>query len=335
MDNEARQQLIAIVKQYGLSICDEPGRLEGLLNDTCGRCKKEIRLLINTLKAGVVKDLQSGHNNNTSLKLLLSLVSKNLEDELSLSSDGAIWAAQSWAAALGLMTNLSPGLSAREEIDNILQSPDYIPQNLIEFLKRDLKKEFMADAAVWEGYTIEEHTTMALNQFEKYFSHSSLPGEFSVDTFRMILALHDIGVSAAVIEGTKRGLDKREAKKVGAPKYTAEFMESVMGRLSYDRKEINVAKALVSDNPIGNYLVSGNFQIASIKRMANESGMKMIDFFELLLIFYMVDAGSYTEDAGGQKALDYLFIFDTYQQKMTFSRDTLIKINKLRKALSW
>jgi hypothetical protein len=69
--------------------------------------------------------------------------------------------------------------------------------------------------------------------------------------------------------------------------------------------------------------------------MANESGMTLTDFFELLLVFYMVDAGSYTEDAGGSKALDFLFSFDKHRRKMTFSLDSQIKVNKLRKALSW
>jgi hypothetical protein len=35
--------------------------------------------------------------------------------------------------------------------------------------------------------------------------------------------------------------------------------------------------------------------------MAIESGLKTEEFFKLLKIFYMVDAGSYTIDAGGQK----------------------------------
>ena len=230
---------------------------------------------------------------------------------------------------------VEPSSLSREELDNILRSSDYTPDKLIEFFRPDFGKEFVADAGVWEKYTVERHILMVMHQFEKYFSRGSLPSGFNVDTFRVILALHDIGVSAAIEEGTKRGMEIREAKKIGQPIYTSKLMGSAMENLGFDRKEIDVAKALVSDDPIGSYLRSGIFTTASIRGMARQSGMPVLDFFDLLLVFYMVDASSYTEDAGGQKSLDFLFVFDKHQMKMAFSPETLNKISKLRKSLEW
>jgi len=63
--------------------------------------------------------------------------------------------------------------------------------------------------------------------------------------------------------------------------------------------------------------------------------MQVLDFFDLLQILYMVDAGSYTKDAGGIKSLDFLFVFDNRRGKMIFSPETSYKINKLRKSLEW
>jgi len=38
--------------------------------------------------------------------------------------------------------------------------------------------------------------------------------------------------------------------------------------------------------------------------MANASGLSLPDFWKLLLIYYQVDAGCYTKDAGGIESLD-------------------------------
>jgi hypothetical protein len=226
-------------------------------------------------------------------------------------------------------------LPERAELDNIFRSTNYSTAKLIEFFKRNFRREYAADAGLWERYTIERHTLMVLHQFEKYFSQNRLPGNFKMNTFRVILALHDIGVPAAIEEGTRRGLNTKEAKKVGQAIYTTKLMASTMDNLGFSKNEIAVGIALVSDDPIGSYLKSDILQTTAIQRMARESGMQVLDFFDLLQILYMVDAGSYTEDAGGIKSLDYLFIFDKRWITMTFSPEISNKISKLRKSLEW
>ena len=334
LNGQLWQNLQEVINTYGADIFEDPGRLEGLLRDQCGQYKREIRLLISTLKEGVVNDLRLGKG-STPVELLVPQLCKKIEENLLLSPEAAEWAVKSWAVALGLLPSLPPKLSSREELENILRSPSYTPEKLIDFFKRDYRKEFTADAGVWEKYTVERHTLMVIRQFEKYFSKRSLPGDFKADTFRVILVMHDIGVCAAIEEGTKRGMEIKEAKKVGQAIYTTKLIESAMMNLGFDKKEVDVAKALVSDDPIGNYLRSGNFPTTSIRRMARESGIPVFDFFELLLVLYMVDAGSYTEDAGGRKSLDFLFVFDRHGMKMTFAPETQNKINKLRKSLAW
>jgi len=158
---------------------------------------------------------------------------------------------------------------------------------------------------------------------------------FGGDTFRVILVLHDIGVSHEIAEGAKHGIGVKDAKKAGKPTYTAKLMEAEMANLGFDRSEIDVARALVSDDPIGNHLRGSSLPTVSIRRMAQQSGMALLDFFDLLLIFYMVDAGSYTEDAGGRKSLDSLFVFDRTGMKMTFSPETKKRIDVLRRSVEW
>ena len=55
------------------------------------------------------------------------------------------------------------------------------------------------------------------------------------------------------------------------------------------------------------------------------------DFFDLLIVYYKCDAGSYTEDSGGEKALDHLFIFDSTRGKLNFSFSVKSKVRKLQK----
>jgi hypothetical protein len=43
----------------------------------------------------------------------------------------------------------------------------------------------------------------------------------------------------------------------------------------------------------------------------------------------MVDAGSYTIDAGGQKGLDRLFVFNHSQMRMYFAKNVAYKMDKL------
>jgi len=341
LNEQIRRKLREIIVANGPTALDEIQRLEGLLRDQCGQYKREIRLLINALKEGIVEDLRSGQD-KIPLEILLPRLYKKYEENLLLSPDAAKWAVDAWAMALAIVPDVLPdilpdvrsGLSTRQGLDNILRSPDYTPSKLIEFFKRDFGHEFLADAGVWEGYTVERHTFMVMQQFEKYFSRGKLPGGFDKNTFRVILVLHDIGVAAALEEGTELGMETRQAKLL-AQKHTKRLMESALRRLGFSREEINIALSLISGAPIGRYLKSGGQERAAaiISRMAQEAGMRVHEFFDLLLVFYMVDAGSYTKDAGGLKALDYLFVFDRNQMKMTLASDTWNKVQRLRTAL--
>ena len=134
-------------------------------------------------------------------------------------------------------------------------------------------------------------------------------------------------------QGSQEGKDTRSAKKMYQGAFNKYFMKRELDRLQFSTKEINFASALVSADPIGYYFRKDDIKNAAntIKRMAIESGLKTEDFFELLKIFYMVDAGSYTIDAGGQKGLDNLFNFNHSDMKMYFAQKESYKMDKLWK----
>ena len=218
----------------------------------------------------------------------------------------------------------------REELDQVLSGSDYSPEKLVALLERDFIKEFSSDAGVWEGYTIRQHILMVLRQFDKYLSHKQLPADITIDFFRVILALRDIGKPEAIRKGGKHL----------SAKFTPELMTSILGELGYNIREINIASALVSGNPIGRYLRAKNEkkeEIESsaeiIRGMANKADLPIDIYFELLVIFYMVEAASYTVDAGGKKSFDDRFIFDKQRGEMEFSPNIKRKIADLHKLL--
>ena len=233
------------------------------------------------------------------------------------------------------VSSVSNRVSERKELDTLMRSTDYTNGKLIGFFKRNLADEYESDAGVWEKIPVEVHTQRVLKQFDKYFNRIKLPVDIDPMFFRIILALHDVGVSHAIEQGSQEGKDTRSAKKMYQATFNEYFMKRELDRLQFSTKEINLASALVSADPIGYYLRKDNIKNAAntIKRMAIKSGLKTEEFFKLLRIFYMVDAGSYTIDAGGQKGLDHLFEFNHSQMRMYFARNIAYKIDKLWKHL--
>lgn len=224
---------------------------------------------------------------------------------------------------------------SREELQRVLEGSSYTPERLVVLFETDFGKEFASDAGVWQGYSVKEHTLMVMRQFEKYFSKIKLPADIDMNFFRVILALHDIGVPAAIREGVRKGEDKRKAKR-RQHKHTVRIMGPLLRQLRFDTKDINRALPLVSADPIGEYLTKGGGEKAThtVRRMAEKAGIQAGDFLNLLLVLFMVDAGSYTEDAGGVKALDYLFVFDKNKKEMKFAGEPEDKILQLMIAVS-
>ena len=211
----------------------------------------------------------------------------------------------------------------RKELDKTLKN--YSIEKLINLFKKDFHKIFESSVGVWENYTLEQHTTFILTQFDRYFSNKKLPGKVSVKLFRVFLALHDLGKPKAVKEGNK-GLQYE---------YTKELINEILGRLDFSNSEIKICLSLVDGDPIGQYLYTDNLKDAKkqTSERARRANVPINEFFELLLIYYKCDAGSYTKDAGGLKALDKLFIFDHKNKELKFSKETNDKIDLLKNAV--
>jgi hypothetical protein len=103
MNDLPREILKYLIGQYGRSIAEDPKRCEALLRDFCGQYRKEINVLVSAIKESVPADLSNSQNRVPST-LLLAQLTKRLEDYLAIDREAARWAVESWAIALGLIS---------------------------------------------------------------------------------------------------------------------------------------------------------------------------------------------------------------------------------------
>jgi len=103
LKDEARKQLIEIVKKYGIKILDEPRKVEGLLRDFCGDCKKEIFSIVSGLKEGASTELLNSSKSGTQ-KFVIGRLSKRLQDNYGIGEELTIWSVETIAIALGIMS---------------------------------------------------------------------------------------------------------------------------------------------------------------------------------------------------------------------------------------
>lgn len=211
---------------------------------------------------------------------------------------------------------------ANDELREIFKDENFSPEKLVLLLERQYPDTYKQGVGVWEGYTLEQHTLMVMRQFEKYFGNNDLPSGVDRNTFRLILALHDIGKPEAIAKGGKYLQHD----------YTQKYIQLLFEHLGIDEKHKKLALVLASGDPIGKYLTSrmNNVDTSTIiEKMAKEANMPINEFFELLCVYYKVDAGSYTKNAGGFESLDSLFDFDEKKGQLNFSDSVQERINQL------
>ena len=201
----------------------------------------------------------------------------------------------------------------RAQLDDHLNAR-YSPASLIKLLDSQLPNLYTQDGGVWEGYTIADHTAMVLHQFERYCAPYPLPGAIDTGLFRLFLALHDIGkpIAIAIAPEGKRGQHR----------YTWELIEKFYRYVGIDGAFTAISRTLLHDDPIGGYLRGRHSKAESeeiIRYQARTAALPIDRYFQLLQIYYKVDAGSYTADAGGKPSLDGLFDFDRATPELRFA----------------
>jgi hypothetical protein len=109
-DDVPRRTLAELIARYGLGLCDEPRRCEGLLRDFCGAYRREIHLLVSALKEHIAADLLAPDPLPRPMKVLR--LAGRLQNTLGVTEAAAVWAVNSWALVLGVL--------APEEIRDVM-----------------------------------------------------------------------------------------------------------------------------------------------------------------------------------------------------------------------
>ena len=102
MNEEPRQILREMIDHYGRELCDDPRRCAALLKDHCGKYKRENFALINALENRVAIELRQP-SSGVPLSVLITRLSKRLEDELGFAENIALWAVETWALAIKVL----------------------------------------------------------------------------------------------------------------------------------------------------------------------------------------------------------------------------------------
>lgn len=230
------------------------------------------------------------------------------------------------------------GESLQEKLLGVSESPVFDSSLLLGVLTHSpggneisMTQLFKESAGVWEGYSIGEHTQMVMMQFERYFADGYNSSLLSRGDFRVMLAIHDIGKPLAIQAGDKR---RQHA-------YTRACIEKILEPFALPNQQRTVITEISTQDHIGSYIkgeITSDQAAANIKQLAQKINLPVADLTELLITYYMCDAGSYTQDAGGKRSLDNLFVFDREEKQlkgtMKFAQPQQAKLDALITSLA-
>lgn len=103
MNDLPRHTLSRIIAEDGREICDAPKRIEALLRDLCGAHRREINIIIGALEERVAADLMAA-GNSVPREALLARLTARLRDNLAYTPEAARWGVETWAVALGVLS---------------------------------------------------------------------------------------------------------------------------------------------------------------------------------------------------------------------------------------
>lgn len=107
MNDQARQHLRAVLRQYGSSVCNTPRSFEMMLRSGCMDCPNEVKALMQVLERGMVEDLKKMHEIESWEAVATPMVGK-LVEAAGMNTEDARWAVDSWGIALRKHPDTAP-----------------------------------------------------------------------------------------------------------------------------------------------------------------------------------------------------------------------------------
>ncbi|HEX7174023.1 MAG TPA: pectinesterase family protein [Pyrinomonadaceae bacterium] len=127
MDDAPRLKLVELVSRHGRGLAGEPRRCEALLRDYCGEHRREISALTSAAEEHAAAELLTPQR-GTPRAALLGRLARRLCDHVAITEEAATWAVNSWALALGVVSDdelktLESPTVARAEADAATATP--------------------------------------------------------------------------------------------------------------------------------------------------------------------------------------------------------------------
>jgi hypothetical protein len=197
-----------------------------------------------------------------------------------------------------------------------IDSENYNPIQVIDLLNQNGYNETFTH--IIRHYKLESHTVLVCNVFEKHFS-TNYSECISLELFRTLLILHDIGKTKAFIEGNKNKQYE----------HTKQIIKSLWINLPYSEQELKIVLALLEGDYLGEYFQSKltSKQVKDkLNNLAQLSELNIQMFFKLFMVYYQCDCASYTTDAGGIEFLEHLFEYEN-SHKVFDESEGLIKLS--------
>ncbi len=187
------------------------------------------------------------------------------------------------------------------------ETPDENEKLILSVIEVDERLKNIFSAQV-RHYILFDHIKNVLNEFDKYFNDWKFEEILSREKMKVLLVIHDIGKPKAV-----DSLDKSLQHTI-----SLQLFEYIKDKLKLNEIEIRIFRALLSDDPLGKYFQYKLFKdktLELISAIAVGYDLNVKEYFELLTVYYQVDAGCYTKDAGGLAYLENLFKY-AYGEKV-------------------
>lgn len=227
-------------------------------------------------------------NSYVSLGNLKQNIKLNFVDE-----SGRNW----FVYANGLLNNNLKNDSSFSLWQKTVSNELYNPTEAINILKQNGYYDVFSKKI--RHYTLETHTNLVCNVFERYFA-PNYSESISLELFRSLLILHDIGKSKAFIEGDRNNQYE----------HTKQIIKDLWENLPYSQKELSIVLALLDGDCLGDYF-QGKSTLSEVKTkiydLAEFCNLTAKSFFRIYAVYYQCDISSYTVDAGGIKFLEHLF----------------------------
>ena len=112
LNNDIRQRLQQLMTHYGHSVLDEPKRCEALLRDYFPEHKRELNLLVLSLREGIPQQLLKPAP-HVGMDFTLQRLAQTLHDDLGMAEQFAFWAVESWALSLQVIQQPAKQIQAQ------------------------------------------------------------------------------------------------------------------------------------------------------------------------------------------------------------------------------